>query len=59
MSAKSGGLYQSTLMHKHNFQSRQTDRVRVGVKRCERMGNWRLVATVSDRLFRNEEMYKT
>jgi len=27
------------MIHKHNLQLRQTDRVRVGVKRFERMGN--------------------
>jgi len=32
------------MIHKHKFQLRQTDRVRVGVKRFERMGNWHLSA---------------
>jgi len=36
---KSGGLYSSKMIHKYILELRQTDRVRVGVKRFERMGN--------------------
>jgi len=32
------------MIHKRSFQLRQTDRVRVGVKRFERMGNGQLSA---------------
>jgi len=32
------------MIHKHILQLRQTDRVRVGVKRSKGMGNWQLSA---------------
>jgi len=34
------------MIHKHNLHLRQTDRVRVGVKRFERMRNWQISAEV-------------
>jgi len=48
-------------MPKHNLQLRQTYRVRVGgLSSPKEWGTDKcLVATVSDRLFRNEEVYET